>query len=525
MRIRGEAGAGGPEPFAAGPVWGIAAAAAALLIALAGRYGFHRDELYFLLAGRHPAWGYPDQPPLTPLLARLGAELFGATPTGVRILPALLSAVSIALTASIARELGAGRGGQVLAAGAAACSGFLLGNGHLLSTTTFDLTAWLTIILLTLRLLRAGEDGQGGRTSTPDQERPEANRAGIRWPLLGAVVGVALLNKLLVLGLLAVLAAGALTAGPRGLHLPRPLPRPRALLGPLTALLAALPFALPVLWWQAAHGWPELTVARGISSAGGAGGRLLVLPMQLLQFSPVLAPLWLTGLSRLLRRPELRWARPVAVAWVALCVLVIVSGGKAYYPMPLLYALAAAGCEPYARWARGHRARLLGALLAALLTSALAALPVLPASALAVPMTVDPDLGEEVGWPELTRATATGWAAIPAEQRAGAVLLTANYGEAGALARYGPALGLPTPYSGHQGLSAWGPPPATATGPVLLVHPAGYPQLEEHFTGCHVVARVDNGHGTANQEQHAAVLLCAAPDRPWTALWPLLRRY
>ncbi|MFJ1707451.1 ArnT family glycosyltransferase [Kitasatospora sp. NPDC088346] len=500
MRTRGDAQPG-LGPFAAGPVGGIAAAAAALLIALSGRYGFHRDELYFLLVGRHPAWGYPDQPPLTPLLARLGAELFGATPTGVRILPALLAAASITLTALIARELGAGRGGQVLAAGAAACSGYVLGNGHLLSTATFDLTAWLMVISLTLRLSRTGE---------------------LRWwPLLGAAIGIALLNKLLVLGLLAALAAGALTAGPRGPF----VPRPRTLLGPLFALLAALPFALPVLGWQATHGWPELTVAHGISAAGGAGGRLLVVPMQALQLSPLLAPFWLTGLSRLLRRPELRWARPVAVAWVVLCLLVTAGGGKAYYPSPLLYALTAAGCEPYAHWAREHRAKLAAGLLTALLTSALAALPVLPASALAVPMAIDPDIGEEVGWPELARATATGWAAIPTEQRATTVLLTANYGEAGALAQYGPALGLPSPHSGHMGLYAWGPPPATATGPVLLVHPANSTDLEDHFTACRTVARVDNGHGTANMEQHAAIVLCAGPDRPWAVLWPLLRRY
>ncbi|EST18909.1 ArnT family glycosyltransferase [Streptomyces roseochromogenus] len=487
--------------FAAGPVGGIAAAAATLLIALSGRYGFHRDELYFLLAGQHPAWGYPDQPPLTPLLARLGAELFGSTPTGVRILPALLTAVTITLTALVARELGAGQGGQVLAAGAAACSGYTLGIGHLLSTATFDLTVWLAIILLTLRLLRTGEFRW--------------------WPSLGALVGIALLNKLLVLGLLPALALGALTAGPRGFF----VPRPRALLGPLTAVLAALPFAIPTLWWQAVRGWPELTVAHAISADVGIGGRLLALPMQLLQFSPVLAPLWLTGLSRLSRRPELRWARPVAVAWVVLCLLVLAGGGKGYYPIPLLYAISAAGCEPYAHWIREHRARLAGGLLAALLTSALAALPVLPASALTVPMAVDPDLGEEVGWPQLARATATGWEAIPADRRATAVLLTANYGEAGAIARYGPALGLPASYSGHMGLHAWGPPSATATGPVLLVHPAGYPELEQHFTACHTVARVDNGHGTANQEQHAAVVLCAGPDRPWPVLWPLLRRY
>jgi hypothetical protein len=140
-------------------------------------------------------------------------------------------------------------------------------------------------------------------------------------------------------------------------------------------------------------------------------------------------------------------------------------------------------------------------------------------------MTVDPDIGEEVGWQELTAATAVGWAAIPPAERAHAVVLTANYGEAGAIAHYGPALGLPTPWSGHMGLWFWGPPPAADDGPVLLVHPAHSAALEQHFRDCRPVARVDNGHGTPNMEQHAAVVLCAGPDRSWAALWPLLRRY
>src|SRR5262245_23232135 len=61
--------------FAYRPVIGAALGLAALLIALSGRYGYHRDELYFLVAGRHLAWGYPDQPPLVPLLARLMSDL------------------------------------------------------------------------------------------------------------------------------------------------------------------------------------------------------------------------------------------------------------------------------------------------------------------------------------------------------------------------------------------------------------------------------------------------------------------
>lgn len=429
---------GDPLPrFAVGVVGAVVAVQVAVLTALSARYGFHRDELYFLAAGEHPAWGYVDQPPLTPLLAKMATTVFGDSPSGLRVVSTMIGAATVVVVALVARELGGGRAAQALSAAVTALSSFVLVVSHMVSTATVDLLLWTVIGLLVLRLLRTGD--------------------GRWWVPVGAAVGVGLANKWLVLLLVSALGIAVLLVGPRAVL--------RSGWLAVGVGVAAL-LATPIVVWQAAHGFPLLTVAAGISADDGVENRILFVPMQLVYLSPLLVPVWIAGLVRLWRDPRLRWARALAVSYPVLCVELLILGGKPYYSVPLLVLLTAAGVEPALRWlgrgwlGRGHRASrraLVGAVtVVAVAVSVLVGLPVLPAGSLNGPvLAMNKEAGEQVGWPAFAATVARAWQQIPPGQRSTAVIFTRNYGQAGALQRYGKQLGLPKPYSGHMSYTDW----------------------------------------------------------------------
>ncbi|HEY0590501.1 MAG TPA: hypothetical protein VGF40_01930, partial [Thermoanaerobaculia bacterium] len=91
----------------------------ALHLVFGGDYGFHRDELATIDDARYLAAGYVAYPPVTPLIGRLALELFGESLRGFRFFAALAQAIAMLVTGLIARELGASRAGQALAAVAA----------------------------------------------------------------------------------------------------------------------------------------------------------------------------------------------------------------------------------------------------------------------------------------------------------------------------------------------------------------------------------------------------------------------
>jgi hypothetical protein len=186
--------------------------------------------------------------------------------------------------------------------------------------------------------------------------------------------------------------------------------------------------------------------------------------------------------------------------------------------------LIGAGAVAVDGWLERGRSRvrtvaLTGAVVASGVIGATVALPVLPRSTAPV-LALNEDVGETIGWPEFAQTVATVYRSLPGADRA--VILTGNYGQAGAVDRYGPALGLPRAYSGHNAYADWGPPP-TAGRPVIAVglRPR---TIAASLRDCTVAARIDNRAGVENEEQGTRVMVCGGPRRPWAQLWPSLRR-
>ncbi|WP_035737315.1 glycosyltransferase family 39 protein [Glycomyces arizonensis] len=463
--------------------------------ATASQYDYHRDELYFRMLD--PAWGYVDQPPLTPLLAHASIAVFGDTLWALRI-PAMLCMVGILwLAVLITREFGGGRRAQAVCAGGLAFAGVLLFAGHVLATVSVDVLVWTAVLLFVVRALHRGEP---------------------RWWLAaGAVTGVGLYNKHLVVLLLISLAVAILAVGPRSVL--------RS--GWLWAGVGlALVIGSPNLIYQALNDWPQLEMASAIAETEASA------KVEVLLFQPLLltlmTPIWIAGIVALLRRPQWRAARALAVAYPVLLVIVLVAGGQMYYPMGLVVALFAIGCVPTAEWMRRARWRnwtVIAAVAVNSAVSAVIALPLLPVGELGeTPLPdINSSLPDQIGWQTYVEQIGEVYRSLPEAEAASAVVLTSNYGEAGAVDRYGDEWGLPEVYSGQNHLRHYGPPEESAT----VVITVGIPlqRIEGLFESCEAAATLDNGVGVDNEEQGRTVGVCRGPLESWNDLWPHFLHY
>lgn len=505
--------------YATGMAIAMYFAAVYLLLHLltAGRYGYFGDEMYYMDCARHLDWGYVDQPPVVALVAWFVRHLLGDSLFALRLLPAISGVARIVLAAILARELGASRGGMVLAAIATFSALIYWPLDHLFTMNTFEPLIWMGCAYIVIRTIKTGNQRL--------------------WVWFGLLAGVGMETKY-SMGIFGVgVVLGLLLTSER-----------KAFAQKWIWIAGAIAFAifLPNLIWNVQHDWPFVELMRNIN-ASGRDIKLSPVPFivtQILIMNPLTFPVWLAGVIWLFFSAGGRRFRALGWAFVVTFGIILLLKGKSYYVAPAYpLAFAAGGVALDTLWSRSRLNWLTPAYSVVTIAVVAALMPVgLPIlspeaylryqSKLPFKMPVE-ERGHlrspmphhyafMFGWPEMVAAVARTYNNLPPEERARTAIFAQNFAEAGAIDLLGKKYGLPDAISGHQNYWLWGPRKYTGETVIVL---GSRPQTElEHFESVQVMAELNNPY--ASGWENRPVLLCRKPKFGSLGdIWPELKNW
>jgi 4-amino-4-deoxy-L-arabinose transferase-like glycosyltransferase len=482
-----------------------------------GTYGYFIDELYYVACSKRLALGYVDHPPLSIFLLRLVRSVIGDSLVALRLVPSLAGAATVFLTGILARRLGAGLFGQMLAAGAAMVGSVYQVLFSFYSMNSLSLLMWVVCFLILVEIERRNE--------------PRL------WVAFGAVAGLGLENKHTFILLGIGLAVGLILTRARR-HF-----RNRWLwfgLG-ITILLF-----LPNLLWQQANGWPSFEFYRNaVAYKNIPTPPLDVLVQQVLFMNPATLPIWCAGAVSLLAAPAGRSYRHLG--WIFVVLILLILAGRQSRPdrmegvYLILFAAGGVLIERLARRPRGRWLRLALPAALVLFGAALApiGLPLLPpetAARYAGTLGIVPQiergegkrselpqwLADRFGWGELVDDLEAVTATLDPDERRHAMILVPTYGQAGAVELLGRGRDLPPVYGTQNSAFHWGPPKETMD--VAIVAGFGKELLDRVFEDVEP-ARVHHCTWCMSWRDGITVWIARKPKFRWEEVWPKFRHY
>ncbi len=486
----------------------VAALRFAFHLATNGQYGFHRDELQTLDDARHLEWGFAAYPPITPLIGRFELFLFGTSLAGFRFFSVLVVSIVMVLAGLMAKELGGKRHIQLLASVAAGIAPVSLAQGAVFQYVAFDYLWGVLVTYFLLRLL---------------------NREDPRWWIaIGACIGLGMETRY-TMGFLALGVAGAvfLTNARRWLRSP----------WLWAAVAVSILLWLPNLVWQWRHHFISLEFFSYLHARDLRQGRYngFFREQLLVCTNLAVAPLALLGLWFCWFHREGRRYRLLGWAFVLTFALFAFAGARSYYTAPLYPMLIAGGGVLLAHllgrlrpaWQRTIYGAQWTAMLAGGIIFALLVTPVAPIGSSLWKLTsqLHDQFREEIGWPDLARSVADVYGSLSPQERERTGILTGNYGEAGALNLYGPALGLPQAMGLTNSFWYRGYDPRLPE--IVIVTGFSLNEGKRLFADCAVAAKNTNPFGVENEESrdHPDILLCRNLRTPWPVYWESHRRF
>jgi Dolichyl-phosphate-mannose-protein mannosyltransferase len=498
-------------------IWAIAIAKFLFHLYFNNRYGYFRDEFDYIACGNHLAWGYVDQPPLIPFIARATLSILGDSLRAVRFVPALASSLLIVQTALIVRELGGRPFALLLSAITILIAPQYLSNASLLTTNCLEPNLWMGCAYFAILAIKRAEPRY--------------------WLWFGVVSGIGLEEKYTIALFGFGIVVGLLLTENRRVFLDKWI-----WLGGAAAFL----IFLPNLLWNVHYHWPFLQLMHNIRAEGRdvVLGPVQYFVQQAILIHPLTAPIWLTGGIALFFSQRLRPYRFLGWTYLLCYAVLFILHGKNYYLAPVYPMLLAAGAvmiesaldRPVGAWLNPAIAVVLlaaGAFLAPVTVPVLSpdhflaymkTLPFkLPVMEHAHERAALPQwYADQFGWREIVEEAAVAWNQIPAADRADCAIFAQDYGQAGAIDFLGRRYGLPPALSGHQTYWLWGP--HGYSGKCLIVLDDSRARLEKLFDSVQYVG--DSPDNPYALEKQVAVWICRGPKFGTLAqVWPQLKKW
>jgi len=480
-----------------------------------GRYGYFRDELYFIATSDHLAWGYVDFAPLSSFLLKISRSIFGTSLHALRLLPALAFGANVLLTSLITRELGGKRFAIFFASGCVLLAPPFVGEVTRYSMNAFEPLYWMGSIYVLLLVINRND--------------PKL------LPWCGVLFGLGIENKHSTMFFIFALTIGFVAAQ-------RELLRTKWF---WIAVGITILIALPNFIWQVQHGYPTYVDLSNVKRTH----KNVELPpwpflkQQIVRLNPLSIAVWGAGLGFLVFHRDGQRYRILAVTYLVFLAVMMMLKAKDYYLTPIYPMLFAAGAvfwgrithvRPMLYWPRWALPLAIFALDIALLPLTLPLLsperlpPYLSKFGLNKSKTevahsgpLPQHFSDEFGWPEMVQAVAQVYNSLPADVRSKTGILAGNYGEAGAIDFFGPQYGLPKSISAHQNYYFWGPREYSGESLILLQW-----DREDAYGSCNSVTE---GQSLAPEwsmsEEHFTIWVCHGLKKPLPQVWDRLKHW
>lgn len=478
-------------------------------------YGYFRDELYYIISTEHLSSGYVDHPPISIFLLFLNIAVFGDSLFAVRLLPAVLSGLTVLFTCLMTLKLGGNLFSMVLAAVAVMLSPVYLAMNSFYSMNCIDIFLWSVSFYMIILIIKES------RTSY--------------WIYLGLIIGLGLMNKIGFLWFEFGFFTGLLLTQKRKEFLT---------IKPYLTLIISILIFLPYVIWNFQNDFAHLEFIRNASSEKYSGLDIIdFITGQFMNMNPASAVIWMCGLYYFLFNEKGKEFRIIGIIYLtAFIILILNVHSKSEYLAPS-YTVLIAGGSVFIELKTFMKNKWLryAILIPLLITGVVIAPTVMPLLKVEDHIAYTKNLGlapsssegkkiselkqffaDMHGWEEMAANVSKVYESLPEDQKQNTLFFAWNYGEASAINFFRKKYPLPDAISSHNAYWMWGY--GEKELPTLIIIGGELKDYTERF-GSVTKAGIHTSKYAMPYETDLKIFIAKDPKYPMSEIWQKIKHY